>query len=71
MKFFLCNFSFTDLFKIFEHLPIWDICIVMIVSFGTDRSGQTIQTRIRLLDLEEQVYQRLQCLLLHLHPFPT
>ena len=39
---------------------------VMILSFQTDRSGQTVQTQIRLL-LEEQSDQGLHCLLYHLH----
>ena len=39
---------------------------VMILSFWTDRSGQTVQTQIRLL-LEEQSDQGLHCLLFHLH----
>ena len=38
----------------------------MIISFRTDRSGQTVQTQIRLL-LEEQSDQGLHCLLFHLH----
>ena len=41
---------------------------VMILSFWADRSGQTVQTQIRLL-LEEQSDQGLHCLLLHLHHF--
>ena len=41
---------------------------VMIPSFCTDRSGQTVQTQIRLL-LEEQSDQGLHCLLFHLHLF--
>ena len=41
---------------------------VMILSFRTDRSGQTVQTQIRLL-LEDQSDQGLHCLLLHLHLF--
>ena len=40
----------------------------MTLSFRTDRSGQTVQTQIRLL-LEEQFDQGLQCLLFHLHDF--
>ena len=40
----------------------------MILSFRTDRSGQTVQTQIRLL-LEEQSDQGLHCLLFHLHLF--
>ena len=41
---------------------------VMTLSFRTDRSGQTVQTQIRLL-LEEQSDQGLHCLLFHLHNF--
>ena len=41
---------------------------VLILSFWTDRSGQTMQTQIRLL-LEEQSDQGLHCLLFHLHHF--
>ena len=50
-------------------VPLW-ICMitVMIQSFRTDRSGQTVQTQIRLL-LEEQSDQGLHCLLFHLHLF--
>ena len=40
----------------------------MIVSFRTDRSGQTVQTQIRLLR-GEQSDQCLNCLLFHLHLF--
>ena len=40
--------------------------IVMILSFRTDRSGQTVQTQIRLL-LEEQSDQGLHCLQFPLH----
>ena len=36
--------------------------------FWTNRSGQTVQTQIRLL-LEEQYDQGLHCLLFHLHLF--
>ena len=39
---------------------------VMILSFRTDRSGQTVQTQIRLL-LEEQSDQGLHCLQFPLH----
>ena len=38
----------------------------MILSFQTDRSGQTAQTQIRLL-LEEPSDQGRHCLLFHLH----
>ena len=41
---------------------------VMILNFRTDRSGQTLQTQIRLL-LEEQSDQGLRCLLFHLDVF--
>ena len=41
---------------------------VMTLSLRTDRSGQTVQTQIRLL-LEEQSDQGLHCLLFHLHLF--
>ena len=39
--------------------------IVIFLSFWTDRSGQTVQTQIRLL--EEQSDQGLQCLQFPLH----
>ena len=41
---------------------------VMILNFRTDRSGQIMQTHIRLL-LEEQSDQGLHCLLFHRHVF--
>ena len=41
-------------------------CTVMILSFWTERSGQTVQTQIRLL-LQEQTDPGLHCLLFHLH----
>ena len=41
---------------------------VMILNFRKDRSGQTVQTQIRLL-LKEQSDQGLHCLLFHLHVF--
>ena len=41
---------------------------VMILNFRTHRSGQIVQTQIRLL-LEEQSDQGLHCLLFHLHVF--
>ena len=40
----------------------------MILNFLTDRSGQTVQTQIKLL-LEEQSDKGLHCLLFHLHVF--
>ena len=39
---------------------------IMILRFWTYRSGQTVQTQIRLL-LEEQSDHGLHCLLFHLH----
>ena len=39
---------------------------VMILSFGTNKTEQTVPTQIRLL-LGEQSDQGLHCLLLHLH----
>ena len=47
---------------------VLEINTVMILSFRTDMSGQTVQTQIRLL-LEEQSDQGLHCLLFHLHSF--
>ena len=44
------------------------VITVMIKSFRTDRSGQTVQTQIKLL-LKEQSDQNLHCLLFHLHLF--
>ena len=44
------------------------ICTVIILNFRTDRSGQTVQTQIRLL-LEEQSGWGLHYLLFHLHLF--
>ena len=41
---------------------------VKFLNFRTDRSGQTVQTQIRLL-LKEQSDQGLHCLLFHLHVF--
>ena len=41
---------------------------LMILNFQTDRSGETVQTQIRLL-LEEQSDQGLHFLLFHLHVF--
>ena len=44
------------------------VCTIVILSFWTDRSGETVQTQNRLL-LEEQSDQGLHCLLFHLHLF--
>ena len=58
------------------HLKICFPLTLMILSFWTDKSGQTVQTQIRLLKeeqsrllKEEQSDQGLHCLLLHLHLF--
>ena len=55
-----------------EHMyflfAVWIVYTVMILNFLTDRSGQTVQTQVRLL-LEEQSDQGLHCLLFHLHVF--
>ena len=48
-----------------HRIPTVSVCLVvtvMILNFQTDRSGQTVQTQIRLL-LEEQSDQGLHCLL--------
>ena len=54
--------------KQFARKPFSLSITVKIQSFQTDRSGQTVQTQIRLL-LEEQSDQGLHCLLFHLHLF--
>ena len=50
------------------HLVFDALVTVMILSFPTDRSGQSKQTKIRLL-LEEQSDQGLHCLVFNLHLF--
>ena len=60
-----------QIYVLFNFLPIVLHCssvcsTVIFLSFRTDRSGQTVQTQIRLL-LEEQSDQGLHCLLFHLH----
>ena len=47
---------------------IYPFITVMSLNFWTDRSGQTVQTQMRLLP-EEQSDQGLHCLLFHLHVF--
>ena len=42
---------------------------VMTLNLRTDRSGQTVQTQIRLLLDDRAVDQGLHCLLFHLHLF--
>ena len=49
----------------FSNIP-FTLCTVMILGFRTDRSGQTVQTQIRLL-LQEQSDQGLHCLQFPLH----
>ena len=56
--FFLTTYKVTTVY----------MCTVMILSFRTDRSGQTVKTQIRLL-VEEQSDLGLHCLLLYLHLF--
>ena len=52
-----------------NHIDLLGYCTtLMILSFRTDRSGQTVQTQIRML-LEEQSDQGLHCLLFHFHLF--
>ena len=51
--------------SIFKSMP-WSMLSVMILSFLTDRSGQTVMTKFKLL-LEMQPDQCLHCLLFHLH----
>ena len=60
------EFSISLTFKLFAVKN----ATVMIVSFRTDRSGQTVQTQIRLL-LEEQSDQGLHCLQFPLHLLVT
>ena len=43
-----------------------NLCIIMILNFPTDRSGQTVQTKITLF-LKEQSDQSLHCLPFYLH----
>ena len=45
------------------------IVTIMVICFPTDRSGQTVQTRIRLLLVKEQSDLSLHCLQFHLHLF--
>ena len=54
--------------KSFPNLLGVTLYTVMTLCFQTDRSGQTVQTQIRLLQ-EEQSNQGLHCLLFHLHHF--
>ena len=56
------------MFQLFKTDDYFKVVTIMTLSFQTDRSGQTVQTQIRLL-LEEQSDQGLHCLLFHLHLF--
>ena len=70
MHFFFCRVFKIEI-QVFYFLSVvhWvQAPTVMILNFRTDRSGQTVQTQIRLL-LEEQSDQGLHCLLFHLHVF--
>ena len=58
----MANFSQFQL----QNLGLFLVLTVMILSFRTDRPGQTVQTQIRLL-LEEQSDQALHCLPFRLH----
>ena len=53
---------------IFRNYSLTVRTTVIILIFWTDRSGQTVQTQIRLL-LKEQSYQGLHCLLFNLSLF--
>ena len=57
----------TNKQPLIKFVLVWlKVCTVMNLSFWTDRSGQTVQTQIRLL-LEEQSDQGLHCLLFYLY----
>ena len=64
MKLHLCMELCTYICKNLE--VVLSLHTVMILSFWTNRSGQTVQTQIRLI-LEEQSDQGLHCLSFHLH----
>ena len=61
------SFAFNN-FSVILTLTLWSLRIlwdtVPVLSFRTDRSGQTVQTQIRLL-LEKQSDQSLHCLAFH------
>ena len=54
-------------FQFFVNVEALHVHTVIILSFKTDSSGQTVQTQFRLLLEEEQSDQGLHCLLFHLH----
>ena len=55
-------------FLVPDRVETYERNTVVILNFRTERSGQTVQTQIRLL-LVEQSDQGLHCLLFHLHVF--
>ena len=63
----MCSISkfFDNVSSMADKMLVTSITI-MILSFWTDMSGQTVQTQIRLL-LEEQSDQGLHCLPFRLH----
>ena len=63
------NMSYSQNFNILTKQHII-VNTVTILSFRTDRSGQTVQTQIRLL-LEEQSDQGIHCLQFQLHLLGT
>ena len=60
------NPSIHQEIKIWTRLMITQRCTVQILCIGTDRSQQTVQTKIRLL-LKKQSDQGLRCLPFHQH----
>ena len=67
---FLINITTGVQHNLFLKYIMLDFCqiTVILLSFGTDTSVQTVQTQIRLL-LEEQSDQGLHYLLIHLYLF--
>ena len=60
------NYRFSQHQIVTKNLLHRELITVIFLSFRTDRSGQTVQTQIRLL-LEEQSDQGLHCLPFRLH----
>ena len=59
--------SYEEISKIIHHqIRTSSILLIMILSFRTNKSRQTVQTLIRLF-LEEQSDQGLHCLSFYLH----
>ena len=66
IKLFMTPYFRRDRVQIIFYLQYFqNTIIVMILSFRTGRSGQTVQTQTQLL--EEQSDQGLHCLHFHLH----